>query len=73
MKSRIVKKYRQQVVLGVWTVKKVFILPNFCLLNYAENYPVNTKEKLMIAIADLFVSKAGDRIELIKKFIEPIL
>ena len=73
MKSRIVKKYRKQVLLGVWTVKKVFILPNFCLLNYAENYPVNTKKKLVISIAALFVPKAGDRIELIKKFIEPVL
>lgn len=34
---------------------------------------VNTKKKLVISIAALFVPKAGDRIELIKKFIEPIL
>ena len=34
---------------------------------------VNTKKKLVISIAALFVHKAGDRIELIKKFIEPIL
>ena len=34
---------------------------------------VNTKKKLVISIAALFVPKAGDRIELITKFIEPIL
>ena len=34
---------------------------------------VNTKKKLVISITALFVPKAGDRIELIKKFIEPIL
>ena len=34
---------------------------------------VNTKKKLVISIAALFVLKAGDRIELIKKFIEPVL
>ena len=34
---------------------------------------VNTKKKLVISIAALFVPKAGDRIELIKKFIEPVL
>lgn len=34
---------------------------------------VNTKKKLVISIAALFVPKAGNRIELIKKFIEPIL
>lgn len=34
---------------------------------------VNTKKKLVISTAVLFVSKAGDRIELIKKFIEPNL
>lgn len=34
---------------------------------------VNTKKKLVISIAALFVSKAGDRIELITKFIEPVL
>lgn len=34
---------------------------------------VNTKKKLVIAMAALFVPKAADRIELIKKFIEPIL
>ena len=34
---------------------------------------VNTKKKLVISTAALFVSKAGDRIELIKKFIEPNL
>lgn len=34
---------------------------------------VNMKKKLVISIAALFVHKAGDRIELIKKFIEPIL
>lgn len=31
---------------------------------------VNTKKKLVISIAALFVAKAGDRIELIKEFIE---
>lgn len=73
MKSRIVRKYRKQVILGIWTVKKVFILPDFCLLNHAENYPVNTKKKLMISIASFFVPKARDRIALIKEFIEPVL
>lgn len=34
---------------------------------------VNTKKRLVISIAALFVPKAGDRIELIKKFIEPVL
>ena len=34
---------------------------------------VNTKKKLVISIAALFVPKAGDRIELITKFIEPVL
>ncbi len=34
---------------------------------------VNKKKKLVISIAALFVPKAGDRIELIKKFIEPVL
>ena len=34
---------------------------------------VDTKKKLVISIAALFVPKAGNRIELIKKFIEPIL
>ena len=34
---------------------------------------VNTKKKLVVSIAALFVPKAGDRIELIKKFIEPDL
>lgn len=34
---------------------------------------VNTKKKLVVSIAALFVPKAGDRIELIKKYIEPIL
>ena len=34
---------------------------------------VNIKRKLVISIAALFVPKAGDRIELIKKFIEPVL
>ncbi len=34
---------------------------------------INTKKKLVISIAALFVPRAGDRIELIKKFIEPIL
>lgn len=33
---------------------------------------VNTKKKLVISIAALFVPKAGDRIELIKKYVEPI-
>ena len=33
---------------------------------------VNTKKKLVISIAALFALKAGDRIELIKKDIEPI-
>lgn len=33
---------------------------------------VNTKKKLVISIAALFVPKAGDRIELIKKNVEPI-
>ena len=32
---------------------------------------VNTKKKLVVSIAALFVPKAGDRIELIKKHIEP--
>lgn len=34
---------------------------------------VNTKKKLVVSIASLFEPKAGDRIELIKKYIEPIL
>lgn len=34
---------------------------------------VNTKKKLVISIAALFVPKAGDRMELIKNFIEPNL
>ena len=34
---------------------------------------VNTKKRLVISISALFVPKAGDRIELIKKFIEPVL
>lgn len=34
---------------------------------------INTKKKLVISIAALFVYKAKDRIELIKKYIEPIL
>lgn len=34
---------------------------------------VNTKKRLVISIAALFAPKAGDRIELIKKFIEPVL
>ncbi len=34
---------------------------------------VNTKKKLVISIAALFVPKAEDRIELIKKYIEPVL
>ena len=34
---------------------------------------INTKKKLVISIAALFVPRAGDRIKLIKKFIEPIL
>lgn len=34
---------------------------------------VNTKKNLVISMAALFVPKAGDRMELIKKFIEPIL
>lgn len=33
---------------------------------------VNTKKKLVISIAAVFVPKAGDRIELIKKYVEPI-
>lgn len=33
---------------------------------------VNTKKKLVISIAALFVPKAGDRIELIKKNVEPV-
>lgn len=33
---------------------------------------VNKKEKLVISIAALFVPKAGDRIELIQKYMEPI-
>lgn len=33
---------------------------------------VNIKKKLVISIAALFVPKAGDRIELIKKYVEPI-
>ena len=32
---------------------------------------VNTKKKLVVSIASLLVPKAGDRIELIKKYIEP--
>lgn len=34
---------------------------------------VNTKKKLVISIAALYVSKAGDRIELIREFIEPFI
>lgn len=34
---------------------------------------VNTQKNLVVSIAALFVPKAGDRIELIKKYIEPIL
>ena len=34
---------------------------------------VNTKKKLVISMAALFVPKAADRMELIKRFIEPIL
>lgn len=33
---------------------------------------VNTREKMVIAMTALFVPNAGDRIELIKKQIEPI-
>lgn len=34
---------------------------------------VNTKKKVVISMAALFVPKAGDRIELIRKYIEPVL
>ncbi len=34
---------------------------------------VNTKKKLVISIAALFVPRAGDRTELIKRYIEPVL
>ena len=34
---------------------------------------INTKKKLVISMTALFVPKAGDRTELIKKFIEPVL
>jgi hypothetical protein len=33
---------------------------------------VNTKKKIVISIASLFVPKVKDRMELIKKYIEPV-